>query len=187
VLFFITGQDLTGSKYLSYLGWTLALITLLLLSNLLKSRYGRMWRAVRDDEVAAQLAGIDLGRARILAFVVSAACAGVAGAMLAVVTRLVAPTSFAVTLSIFLLVAIVIGGLGSLLGAVIGSALLVFFVPFVTDLGRNNGLDSAQAANIAPLVFGLFLIIVMLAAPQGLVGTARLKYLTRKARRSAGG
>ncbi len=184
VLFFITGQDLSGTKYLSYLGWTLALIVLLLLSNLLKSRYGRMWRAVRDDEVAAQLAGIDLGRARVLAFVVSAACAGVGGSLLAVVTRLAAPTSFSLVLSIFLLVAIVIGGLGSLLGAVIGSALLVFFVPFVTDLGRNNGLDSAQAANLAPLVFGVFLVAVMLLAPQVIVGTARLKYLTRKAKRS---
>ena len=182
--FFVTGNDLSGTKYLAYLGWALALLVLLLLSNLLTSRYGRRWRAVRDDEVAAELAGIDLGRARVQAFVVSAACAGIAGSLLAVVTRLAAPTSFTVTLSIFLLVAIVIGGLGSLLGAVIGSALLVFFVPFVTDLGRNNGLDSAQAANLAPLVFGVFLVAVMLAAPQGIVGTIRLRYLTRRAGRS---
>ena len=184
VFFFITGNELTSQKYLAYLGWALALIVLLLLSNLVRSRWGRTWRAVRDDEVAAQLAGIDLGRARILAFVVSAACAGVAGSLLAIVNRLVAPTSFTVVLSIFLLVAIVIGGLGSLLGAVIGSALLVFFVPFVTNQALNSGLSSAQAANIAPLVFGIFLIVVMLAAPQGLVGTIRLKYLTRKAARA---
>jgi branched-chain amino acid transport system permease protein len=84
-------------------------------------------------------------------------------------------------LSIFLLVGIVIGGLGSLLGAVIGSALLVFLVPFVTNVGLDAGLSSAQAANIAPLVFGVVLITVMLAAPQGLVGTIRLRYETRKA------
>jgi branched-chain amino acid transport system permease protein len=182
--FFITGQDLDSGKYIAYLGWALALVVLLLLSNLLKSRIGRTWRAVRDDEVAAQLAGINLGRARVLAFVVSAVCAGVAGSLLAVVTRLVAPTSFTVTLSIFLLVAIVVGGLGSLLGAVLGSALLVFLVPFVTDRGLDAGLSSAQAANAAPLVFGMFLVVVMLAAPQGIVGTIRLKYLTRKAARA---
>jgi branched-chain amino acid transport system permease protein len=184
VAFFITGNDLTGSKYLAYLGWTLALITLLLLSNLLKSRTGRVWRTVRDDEIAAELAGVNLGKARVLAFVVSAACAGVGGSLLAIVTGLVAPTSFTIVLSIFLLVAIVVGGLGSLLGAVLGSALLVYFVPFVTNVGLDAGLSSAQAANVAPLGFGLVLIVVMLLAPQGVVGTIRLKYLTRKANRA---
>ena len=181
VAFFITGNDLTGTKYLGYLGWALALIVLVLLSNLVRSRYGRLWRAVRDDEVAAELSGINLGRTRVLAFVVSAVAAGVGGSLLAIVTRLAGPTSFTIVLSIFLLVAIVIGGLGSLLGAVLGSALLVFLVPFVTNVGLDSGLTSAQAANIAPLAFGIVLIVVMLAAPQGVVGTIRMKYLTRQA------
>jgi branched-chain amino acid transport system permease protein len=120
----------------------------------------------------------------VLAFVVSAACAGVGGALLAIVVRLASPVGFTIVLSIFLLVAIVIGGLGSLTGAVIGSALLVFLIPFVTDRGIDAGLSSAQAANVAPLVFGVFLIVIMLAAPQGIVGTIRLKYLTRKAARA---
>ena len=183
VMFFLTGADMSGTKYLAYLGWILALVVLFLLSNLLKSRYGRLWRAVRDDEVAAELAGINLGRTRVLAFVVSAVCAGVAGSLLAIVTRLVAPTSFTVVLSIYLLVAIVIGGLGSLVGAIIGSALLVFLVPFVTDRGLAAGLNSAQAANFAPLVFGIFLVVVMLAAPQGIVGTIRTRWLMSKAKR----
>jgi branched-chain amino acid transport system permease protein len=182
-MFFLTAADMSGTKYLAYLGWILALVVLFLLSNLLKSRHGRLWRAVRDDEVAAELAGINLGRARVLAFVVSAACAGVAGAMLAVIARLVAPASFTIVLSIFLLVAIVVGGLGSLVGALIGSALLVFLTPFVTDRGLDAGLSSAQAANFAPLVFGIFLIVVMLAAPQGIVGTIRTRWLTSKAKR----
>lgn len=185
IFFFLTGNDLTTSKYIAYLGWILALLVLLVLSNLVRSRFGRVWRAVRDDEVAAELAGINLGRARVLAFVVSAACAGLAGSLMAVVTRLAAPTSFTIVLSIFLLVAIVVGGLGSLFGAVIGSALLVFFIPFATDRGRELGLSGTQAAEVAPLSFGIFLILVMLLAPQGLVGTIRLKYLTRKASRAA--
>jgi branched-chain amino acid transport system permease protein len=100
------------------------------------------------------------------------------------VTRLAGPTSFTIVLSIFLLVAIVIGGLGSLLGAVLGSALLVFLVPFVTNVGLDAGLSSSEAANIAPLAFGIVLIVVMLTAPQGVVGTIRLKYLTRQASKS---
>jgi branched-chain amino acid transport system permease protein len=184
--FFITGRDLNSDQYMAYVGWVVALLVLLLLSNLLKSGVGRRWRAVRDDEVAASLAGINLGRTRVLAFVVSAACAGVAGSLLAVVTRLVAPTSFTVVLSIFLLVAIVVGGLGSLLGAVLGSALLTFLITIVTNLGLDAGLSSAQAANAAPLVFGIFLVVIMLLAPQGIVGTIRLAVLNRKARRSSG-
>ncbi len=177
------GFELSSQKYIAYVGWALALIVLFVLSNLIVSRYGRVWRAVRDDEVAASLAGINLGRARVLAFVVSAACAGVAGAMIAVITRLTAPTTFTIVLSISLLVAIVIGGLGSLVGAIIGSALLVFLRPAVTNLGLDNGLDAAAAANIAPLVYGIVLILVMLLAPRGLVGSIRFAYLTRKAGR----
>ncbi|MFP5220557.1 MAG: branched-chain amino acid ABC transporter permease [Actinomycetes bacterium] len=184
VAFFITGNELTRSKYVAYLGWFLALVVLLLLSNLVKSGVGRRWRALRDDEVAAELSGINLGRWRVLAFVVSAACAGVGGALLAIVTGLVSPGSFGVFLSIFLLVAIVVGGLGSLLGAVIGSALLVFFIDLLTDLGHEFGLSSSQAANTAPLAFGIFLIVIMLIAPQGIVGTVRMAWLKRKARRA---
>lgn len=177
------GFDLSSEKYIAYLGWALALLVLFLLSNLVVSRFGRTWRAVRDDEVAAELSGINLARTRVLAFVVSAACAGVAGAMIAVITRLTAPTTFTLVLSISLLVGIVIGGLGSLVGALLGSALLVFLRPAVTDLGLDSGLSSAQAANIAPLAYGVVLILVMLLAPRGVVGSIRTAYLTRKASR----
>ncbi len=184
-IFFVTGNDLSTGKYVAYLGWAVAVLVLLVLSNLLRSRYGRVWRAVRDDEIAASLTGINLGRARVLAFVVSACCAGLAGSLLAIVTRLAAPTSFTIVLSIFLLVGIVVGGLGSLVGAILGAALLVFLVPFVTDRGLDAGLSAAQAANTAPLVFGIVLIVIMLAAPQGVVGTIRMRYLTRKAAKAA--
>jgi branched-chain amino acid transport system permease protein len=177
------GWELRTQTYLAYIGWALALLVLFLLSNLIVSRYGRTWRAVRDDEVAAELAGIHLGRTRVLAFVVSAACAGVAGSLIAIVTRLTAPTTFTLVLSISLLVGIVIGGLGSLVGAILGSALLVFLRPAVTDAGISAGLTDAQSANIAPLVYGVVLIVVMLIAPRGIVGSIRMAYLTSKAKR----
>lgn len=186
-LFASIGIDLTSQKYLAYLGWVLALLVILLLSNLIVSRYGRIWRAVRDDEVAAELAGINLGRARILAFVVSAACAGVGGALFAIVTRLASPPSFSIVLSISLLVAIVIGGLGSLVGALLGSALLVFFNIAVTDAGTAAGLSDVQAANLAPLAYGIVLILVMLLAPRGVVGSIRFALLNRKANRASAG
>ncbi len=181
----VSGNQATSTKWLAYVGAICLLLTYFLLANLVRSRIGRTWRAVRDQEVAAELAGINLGLWRVLAFVVSAAAAGLAGAVLALVVRLAAPSGFTLVLSLSLLTAIVIGGLGSLLGALLGSALLVFLPPFVTDLGSGWGLDSTEAAQLAPFVYGVVLILAMVFAPAGVVGTIRLRWLTSRAKRPA--
>jgi branched-chain amino acid transport system permease protein len=181
----LTGNPATSTKWLAYVGAIALLITFFLLANLQRSRVGRTWRAVRDQEVAAELAGISLGVWRVLAFVVSAACAGLAGGVLAVVVRLAAPSAFTLVLSLSLLTAIVIGGLGSLLGALLGSALLVFLPPAVTDLGNAAGLDDTKAAQLAPFVYGVVLVLAMIFAPAGFVGTIRLRLLKLRARRAA--
>jgi branched-chain amino acid transport system permease protein len=180
---FVSGNPPTNTKWLAYVGTICLLITFFLLANLMRSRIGRTWRAVRDQEVAAELAGINLGAWRVLAFVVSAAAAGLAGGVLALVVRLAAPSGFTLVLSLALLTAIVLGGLGSLLGALLGSALLVFLPPFVTDLGVDFGLDNTEAAQLAPFVYGVVLIVAMLFAPAGFVGTVRLRWLTYRAKR----
>jgi branched-chain amino acid transport system permease protein len=182
----VSGNPATGTKWLAYIGAICLLITYFLLANLMRSRIGRTWRAVRDQDVAAELAGINLGAWRVLAFVVSAAAAGLAGGVLALVVRLAAPSGFSLVLSLSLLTAIVLGGLGSLLGALLGSALLVFLPPLVTDLGGDwFGLDNTKSAQIAPLVYGIVLIVAMLFAPAGFVGSVRLRWLTWRAKRAA--
>jgi branched-chain amino acid transport system permease protein len=178
-VYFLSAHETPTVKYLAYLGWATVLVVLFLLANLLAGRTGRVWRAVRDDEVAAELAGIDLGRARVLAFVVSAACAGLAGAVLGIVVRLAAPSGFTIVLSLGLLTAVVVGGLGSLTGALLGSALLVFLPPTVTVLGTGAGLDDTRAAQLAPFVYGVVLVLVMLLAPTGVAGIVR-KVWTRR-------
>lgn len=180
VMFFVTGNDLGGTKFVGYVSWLLLIVIFFLLANVSSSRVGRRWRAVRDDEVAAELAGIDLGRARILAFVVSSACAGAAGAVLAMASRIAAPSGFTLTLSLTLLSAVVIGGLGTLSGALIGAVLLTYIPPIVTNLGLSAGLSSLQSAELAPLVTGLFTVAVILFAPLGLVGTYRRWSISRK-------
>ena len=172
--YFLTGQDPTRTKFVAYVAWLTLIITFVLLANLSRSRVGRRWRAVRDDEVAAQLAGIDLGRARVSAFVVSAAAAGAAGAMLALAVRLTAPGSFTLVISLTLLTAVVLGGLGSLTGALLGAGLLTFLPQVVTDVGTDAGLTDIQAAELAPLVYGVVMVLVVLLAPQGFVGSLRL-------------
>lgn len=180
VMYFVTGSDMDSTKFVSYVSWILLVLVFFLLANVSSSRLGRRWRAVRDDEVAAELAGIDLGRARILAFVVSSACAGAGGAVLAMSARIAAPSGFTLTLSLTLLSAVVIGGLGTLSGALIGAALLTYIPPVVTNLGLDAGLSSLQSAELAPLVTGVFTVLVILFAPLGLVGTFRKWRITRK-------
>ena len=97
------GATFPPTRWLAWVNAATALIVLVLLANLARSRIGRSWRAIRDDETAAALAGLNVAGLRILAFVVSAACAGLAGAMLAVYSSQVSPGAFTVTLSIALL------------------------------------------------------------------------------------
>jgi branched-chain amino acid transport system permease protein len=180
--YFVTAQDLTPSAYVAYLGWFSLVVTYVLLANLVTSRLGRTWRAVRDDEVAAQLAGVHVGRARVKAFVVSAACAGLAGSLMALTVRLAAPSGFTLTLSLSLLTAIVLGGLGSLAGALVGAALLTFLPQLITGVGEDVGLSDLQAAQLAPLVYGLTLVLVVLLAPSGIAGGVRRLARRRKDR-----
>jgi branched-chain amino acid transport system permease protein len=156
--------------------WVSALTTavvMLLLANLAHSRVGRSWRAVRDDEVAAALAGLSVGRLQVTAFVVSAACAGLGGALLAFVTGLAAPGAFQLTLSLQLLAAVVLGGLGSLAGAVYGSVILVLLPTWSTNLASSLHLSRNIYANLPLAVYGLVLALVMLLFPQGIQGGVR--------------
>src|SRR5580692_8283949 len=167
------GAGFPLTRWQAWVATATALVTLTLLASLSRSRIGRNWRAVRDDEVAAALAGINVAATRVLAFVVSAACAGLAGGLLAIVTGLVAPGAFTLTLSIALLTAAVIGGLGTLPGAVWGSLVIVLVPTYATDVATSHGLSSSVASNIPVAAYGAVLILVMLLFPQGIQGAVR--------------
>jgi len=167
------GANFPLTRWQAWVSALVALVVLVLLANLHHSRIGRNWRAVRDDDVAAALDGINVAAARIRAFVVSATCAGIAGALLAIVTGLVAPGAFTITLSIALLTAAVIGGLGTLPGALWGSLLIVLLPVYITDVATSHGLSSTVGANIPIVAYGAVLILVMLVFPQGIQGALR--------------
>ena len=167
------GANFPLTRWQAWVGAAVALVTLLLLANLCYSRIGRNWRAVRDDDVAAALDGINVALARIRAFVVSATCAGIAGSLLAVITALVAPGAYTLTLSIALLTAAVIGGLGSLPGALWGSLLIILVPTYASDAATSHGLSSSVGSNIPIAAYGVVLILVMLAFPQGIQGGLR--------------
>jgi branched-chain amino acid transport system permease protein len=154
-------------RWQAWLCWAGALVTVLVLAYLTRSRFGLRMRAVRDDETAARLAGVGVGRTQVLAFVVSSACAGLAGALFAVLAQSVSPGAFPLTLSLFLVMAIVIGGLGRLTGALIGAFLLVALPAVAQSIGENAGSQRLEG-NLALTFFGVVLVAVMLAAPGGL-------------------
>ena len=160
-------------QWLAWIELAGALITLVLLANLLSSRFGRSFRAVRDDEVAASLSGVHVARTKVGAFVVSAGCAGLAGAFLGLSTGVVSTGEFPLTLSIELLAAMVLAGAGSLVGMWWGAILLVYVPQWSTSLSGDFGLGAGTSAYLATIIFGVVLIVVMMVAPTGIQGGLR--------------
>jgi branched-chain amino acid transport system permease protein len=167
------GADFPPERWLAWIAVAAAVVTMLLLANLLRSSVGRTFIAVRDNEAAAALAGIDVARTQVLAFVISAACAGLAGALFAYWSGIAAPAGFGLGLSLQLVTAIVIGGLGSLAGAVWGSLVLVFVPALTSGMASKLNVPSAIANNLPLAIYGGILVIAMLVAPHGIQGALR--------------
>jgi branched-chain amino acid transport system permease protein len=167
----------------------LALVALVLLVSvrLRDSRMGRAWIALREDEEAAAGAGVPIARTKLAAYGVGAALGGVTGAFLASYLRTVNPAQFTFSFSIFILAMVVVGGLGSIPGAVLGAIAVAelnsFVLPRLDGVPRAVGLDFDLSA-VASGVFGLMLMLVMLLRPEGLVPErARGRDPTRSAAR----
>ena len=173
------GLGLSGNDWLYYLTWGLALLLWAAAWALLRGPVGRALKALRDSEVAAASAGVNPTAYKTLAFGISAFYAGVAGSLLAISVAYVNPDTFPVVLSITLLVGTVVGGLGSLVGAIAGAAFIEFLPVYASDL-----LDwfqklvhfhaNSKAPGVPAVIYGLVLILVMLLLPRGVGGIAHL-------------
>jgi branched-chain amino acid transport system permease protein len=169
----VLGQELEFNDWLYYLSWTVALIAYVVAWLLLRGRTGLAFRAVRDSETAAQSSGVSLARYKTLAFGVSAAYAGAAGSLFAIATTFVNPDTFPIALSILLLVGVVVGGLGSLVGLLVGAIFIQFLPIWAQEVSKSPGAPS--------MVSGLVLIALMFVLPMGAAGlVGRLRLLTRR-------
>ena len=157
----VLGRHLTNNQWLYVLTWTIGFALFLLAWWLLASRFGRSLRAVRDSELAAAASGVNRAAYKVSAFGVSAAYAGVAGALLAINNAYVSPSSFPIQLSLYLVVGAVIGLYGSIWGAALG-ALVIEFLPDI--VGALPHVDTTQAGPTT-FAFGAILIVLMLALP----------------------
>jgi branched-chain amino acid transport system permease protein len=159
--------------------YALTAVTALVLAlsvNLQRSRAGRAWMAIRDREIAAESLGIDVARAKLLAFVWSSAITAVAGALFAYQRAFVSVEAFGFFLAIEYIAMVIIGGLGSALGAVLGAA-FVTLLPYAIDAAAGTlRLAGGAEYYLFPLkfgAFGLLMAVFLIFEPQGLVGIWR--------------
>lgn len=147
-------------------------ITLLVLKRLTESSYGRAVFSIREDEVAAEAMGVDVAHYKVVAFVISSFFAGVAGALFAHYQGFIDPQSFNFNRSVDVVIMVVIGGMGSLTGAVLGG-ILVTMMPELLRVFEQYRM----------VIFPLILIVVMLVRPMGIMGYREVWHLwTRKKR-----
>jgi branched-chain amino acid transport system permease protein len=141
-----------------YLGFTVVLIVIFILTRLENSRVGRAWAAVREDEDAAELMGVDTFKFKLWAFAIGAAIGGIAGSLYASKVGFINPDNFQLQLSILFLAAVVLGGTGSMYGVIVGG----FLVAWIPE--RFRGFSTRRY-----FVFGVVLVLVMVFRPQGII------------------
>jgi branched-chain amino acid transport system permease protein len=168
------GSSFPLERWEAWIACAGALIVLFVLLNLMHSGVGRSLRAVRDNEIAASLCGLKVGRVQTLTFVISAGCAGLGGGLLATVLQLADPAAFPLQLSLSLLTGVVLGGLGSLAGAVWGAAVLVLLPGWANDLAHSFSFSANVSNNLPLAIYGVVLIGAMLVWPSGIQGGVRV-------------
>jgi branched-chain amino acid transport system permease protein len=172
------GLHTSPNHWLYYLTAGISLVLLAVAWAIVRQKPGRALQAIRDSEVAAASSGVSLPLFKTLAFAISAFYAGVAGALYAIANTYVNPDTFQVALSVYLVVGLAVGGLGSLAGLVVGAG-LVYFLQFHADTVARWA-DHLPLLDIDPkqpgipsVVFGAVLIVVMLLLPTGAGGLLR--------------
>ncbi|GAA1007966.1 branched-chain amino acid ABC transporter permease [Acrocarpospora pleiomorpha] len=157
-------SGLGGDQWTYFVVLVVCVLVFLGARNLTHGHIGRAMVAVRENELAASANGVDVVQVKLVSFAVSAALAGLAGGLYAIVVGYVAPDSFTLLLSINLLAGMVVGGAGSIAGPLIG-AVFIEYTPIVTS-GFNQALGG--------MIYGLVIVVVMLLFPKGVVGLGEL-------------
>lgn len=159
---FIPGIVLRKQMLFYYLAFAFLVITVFIMRRLYVSRIGRAWIAVREDELAAESMGIPVTRYKLLAFVVGAGFAGMAGVIFASKMMFISPESFTFMESVTILCMVVLGGMGSIPGCCLGAFILVI----LPELMRNF-------SDYRMLLFGIALVTMMVSRPQGILPPTR--------------
>jgi len=176
-------SDPLNNLWFYYLVLALVALVILAVSSLRDSSLGRAWVAIREDETAATASGVNLVRTKLLAFGLGAVTGGIGGALNAAYFQAIAPTDFSFVISISVLVMVVLGGIGSIPGVIVGAFLLrflqVYLLPQINTAVHNSVLVAPNGAPLhtlatfdfntsVNLIYGLLLLAMILLRPQGL-------------------
>ncbi len=162
------GLDLTlpqSTIYVYFLALLLVIFTIFVINRLQKSRIGRAWVALREDEIACQAMGIDKTKIKLAAFAMGATWAGMVGVLFAAKTTFINPASFTFMESAIILSIVVLGGMGSIIGVVIAALLFVLLPEYLRAF-----------ADYRMLLFGAVMVLMMVVRPQGLISRKHSKY-----------
>jgi branched-chain amino acid transport system permease protein len=173
---------LTSDRDFYYLLITLTVILTLVARNLIKTKVGRAFIAIRDADIAAETMGVNIMYYKTLAFAVSAFYTGIAGGLYAFVLRFIEPELFSLLMSILFLAMVVVGGLGSILGSIAGACLLswldlelrnILSIPYLGELLTalsKSYFSITGVSNIQFILYGLIMVLIMLLEPLGIYG-----------------
>jgi branched-chain amino acid transport system permease protein len=176
-----------NDQWAYYVALAVAVVGIVALALMVRSRFGRALIAVRDHEAAAETVGINIARVKVIAFATSALYAGVAGSCFVLVKRLATASSVSTfQLSIEFLVAVVVGGTATVVGPFVGGVVVVFSGRYISESFPNTLLfwhiDDSVKNLLSPAIFGIGLILLMYVLPDGIVGGGR-RVATAKMRR----
>lgn len=161
------GKDFSQYRWFFWVSTFSALAIFWLLRNLLSTRYGRRWRALRANSTAASLSGINVSRAKVLAFTLSSCVAGLAGSLYAMLLGLVAPLAFTLTLSFTLITGAVLAGVSNLGGSIVGAVVLVAIPELSGSITSHLGGSEKITSNLPGVITSVLLIATVLLAPNG--------------------
>ena len=188
----ILGLEFTTNQWFFLLLLLLLALAAIFVANIARSRMGRAWQAVRDNEVAASIMGVNLFEAKMGAFILSSFLAGIAGALYASLSGIATPNTWNLLLSIQFIAAILIGGVASVWGSILGAA-FVFALPTALNtfsvLPQTASSTGISGGDLSAILYGLLIIVFLLFEPAGMIGIIRrLRTATQRfeARRKGG-
>jgi len=163
------GYHFTTSKSLYFLGLALALVSLWTISRIVRSRIGRAWTAIREDEIAAEAMGIHTSRYKLLSYATGAFFAGMMGVFFGHYINYISPSSFQLMQSFLILSLVVLGGMGNIAGPVLGATIWIALQEYL----RNFTFVQIHPETRG-IALGLVLVLLMVFRPQGLLGSLRV-------------
>ncbi len=155
----------TATIYIYFIMIAMVIFTIFVVRRLENSRIGRAWIAMREDEIASESMGIDITKSKITTFALGAFWAGMVGVIFAAKTTFINPASFTLWESVMILCVVVIGGMGSILGVVVGALILILLPEYLRAFSEYR-----------MLIFGAILVLMMVFRPGGIISNIRKKY-----------